>query len=934
MSMGNLAIVLHAHLPYVFHPASEHRLEERWLNEAITDTYIPLLQMMERLRNDEVDFKLTLSLTPTLLTMLSDQELQTRYLAHLDQLIELAQKEKARTKETPPVYRLASEYLSRFEAIRDYYLAEKMDLIRAFQSFETSGQLELITSAATHAFLPLVQTKEAVRAQLLTGMETFKHHFGHLPKGIWLPECGYAPEWDEVMTSCGIGYFFVDAHGLTSGDPTPPYGTLAPVVTPSGMAVFARDPSSSQQVWSSKEGYPGDYDYREYYRDIGYDLELPYLQPYIHPDGIRVNTGIKYYRITGEGAKKDWYDIDQAADKAARHAEHFIHEKWEQLSRAATSMPISPVTVAPFDAELFGHWWYEGPLFLEMLFRKLHFDQSDIELTTPSAYLDQKFSLATTRLPMSTWGRQGYAEVWLREENDWVYPALHLAETQMVTLAYTFTEPTDLEKRVLQQAARELMLAQSSDWAFIMDNQTMVEYAIERTKTHIHRFQALVDMVVTHVFDENILQSMEYYDHPFPYIHYEHYRSDEKRKKISESANKRVLFLSWEYPPMTVGGLSRHAYDLSRFLVQEGWEVHVVTTAIEGSPANEVMEGVQVHRVTVPKPDGGEFIHWVFALNLAMINYCTEQLLEDYDFALLHAHDWLVYDAAKTLKDKSRLPLVATIHATEHGRNGGIHTDLQKRIHHVEWKLTYEARRVIVCSTYMKQEVEEIFQLPADKIDMIPNGVDPKQLAFHHETMGREKFALPHEKMVLFLGRLVREKGAQVLLEAIPEILTTNPDAKFIFTGEGPMKAELMARATQLGVVQKTLFTGFVSDQDRNLLLGSAAAAVFPSLYEPFGIVALEAMAAGAPVVVSDVGGLFDIVHHEENGLTAYHGDAHSFAVQISRMLLDEEFAHRMAKVAKSEIDRYDWSRIALETISVYERVLEESSNPVLQKGE
>ncbi len=926
MSFGNLAIVLHAHLPYVFHPSSEHRLEERWLNEAITDTYIPILQMMERLRQDDVEFHLTISITPTLLSMLSDKELQARYLNHIEQLIELAEKEIQRTADEPQVQRLAEVYLARFTAIKDYFVSTGGNLLPAFQSLEQEGYIELITSAATHAFLPLVETQEAVRAQLLTGMDEFKRHFGHQPKGVWLPECGYEPKWEETLAACGVGFFFVDAHGLTSGEPTPAYGTMAPVLTPHGIAAFARDPSASQQVWSSKEGYPGDVDYREYYRDIGYDLDAEYVQPYIHPDGIRVNTGFKYYRITGQGPDKDWYHPEHAREKTARHAEHFIHTQWEHLALAAQAMPYSPLVVAPFDAELFGHWWYEGPLFLEMLFRKLHFDQSDIATTTPSAYLEANYPLSVSRLPFSTWGRQGYAEVWLRDENDWIYPALHAAEKRMIDLANQHVNPTALQHRALEQMARELMLAQGSDWAFIMDNQTMVNYAVERTKTHVNRFLALADMLDTQSIDEELLTAMEDLDHLFPDLRYERYRTNEGSVAKTKDTKKRVLFLSWEYPPMTVGGLSRHAYDLSRFLTKEGWEVHVVTTAVDGSPAEEVVDGVLVHRVPVLRPDGGEFIHWVFALNLAMIRYCREQLLPSVRFSLLHAHDWLVYDAAKTLKEQSGLPLVATIHATEHGRNGGIHSELQRRIHGVEWKLTYEAWRVIVCSGYMVREVEQIFELPSDKIDMIPNGVDPRQLSFQLETTGREKFALPHEKIVLFLGRMVREKGAQVLLEAIPEILTASPNAKFVFTGEGPMKRELVARAEQLGVDQKALFTGFVSDQDRNLLLGSAAVAVFPSLYEPFGIVALEAMAAGAPVVVSDVGGLADIVRHEVNGLTALHEDPHSFAVQISRLLQDEPFATRLAQVAKEELPRYDWRNIAMETIAVYERILAEQA--------
>lgn len=920
MSKGMLAITLHAHLPYVFHPEAELRLEERWFFEAITETYIPLLLMMERLHQDQVSFRLTISLTPTLITMMADQELTQRYRQHLDLLLELAEKETIRTKSLPDFHELAQEYKRRFTEIQEYYLKQQGDLLRAFKKFAELGYLELITSAATHAFLPYVKTTEAVRAQVTTGLNEFYRHFGIQPKGMWLPECGYTPELEPVLKACGINYFYVDAHAVFTGEPASPHGTYMPVKTPAGLVAFPRDPASSQQVWSSKKGYPGDFDYREYYRDIGYDLDFEYIKPYIHPSGIRVNTGIKYYRITGEGNEKSPYRPDLARERATRHAEHFIHELWAQVDRARQSMTALPLVVAPYDAELFGHWWYEGPTFLEMLFRKLHFDQNDLQLVTPTDYLAQGSELPVSRMTMSTWGRQGYGEVWLNDDNDWIYPALHTAEERMITIANSASNPTPVTQRVLNQAARELMLAQSSDWAFIMDNKTMVNYAVERTKTHINRFTWLFDLFQSGQVDEAALAQIEYYDHIFPTIDYREYRSAMPVPEYPRTG-KRVLFLSWEFPPVTVGGLSRHAYDLSRFLVRSGWEVHVLTAQVDGTLPEEVMEGVHVHRIPVAKPDGGEFVHWAFAMNLGMIDYATHQLQNLAAFSLIHAHDWLVYYAAKALKLNTRLPLVATIHATEHGRNGGIFTNMQRYIHQVEWKLTYEAWRVIVCSTYMQREVEQIFQLPPDKIDMIPNGVDPAQLQFHGHVHGKDQFALPYEKIILFLGRLVHEKGAQVLVEAIPEILNVHTDIKVIFTGEGPMRHELEARVRELGIAHKVLFTGFVTDQDRNTLLNSASVAVFPSLYEPFGIVALEAMAAGTPVVASATGGLADIVQYERTGLTAYPGDAHSFAVQITRLLQDESWARRLADTAKQDLNRYNWEQIALQTISVYCRL-------------
>jgi 1,4-alpha-glucan branching enzyme len=376
---------------------------------------------------------------------------------------------------------------------------------------------------------------------------------------------------------------------------------------------------------------------------------------------------------------------------------------------------------------------------------------------------------------------------------------------------------------------------------------------------------------------------------------------------------------------MTVGGLSRHVYDLSRYLVRQGCEVHVITAEIGNYPHNEIVEGVHVHRVHVMKPDGEEFIHWAFQLNLMMIDTCRTLVAAGLTFDLIHAHDWLVCYAAQSIKELYDLPVIATIHATEHGRNHGIYSDLQKYIHSLEWQLTYEAWRVIVCSTYMQQEVVNLFQLPHDKVDILPNGVDPELLqARDHSPASKQGYALEDERIVLFLGRLVREKGVQTLLEAAPSILAEHPDVKFVIVGQGYARADLEQRAMQLGISHKVLFTGFVSDEDRNRLLTIADVAVFPSLYEPFGIVALEAMAAGTPVVVSDVGGLADVVEHGRNGLKMYPGDAHSLAVQVNSLLQAPEWATKLADTALTEIGRYDWNRIAEQTSAIYQQVLQE----------
>ena len=787
MNQGYLAIVLHAHLPFVRHPESEDYLEERWLFEALTETYIPLLQVYDGLLRDGVDFRVTMSITPTLAAMLSDELLQERYTRHLSRLIELAEQEVIRTKEMPEFYPLACEYRDKFRSIQRFYLRCDKNLLKAFREVQDAGKLEIITCAATHAFLPLVWTEEAQRAQIATAVHQHTRYFGKPPKGIWLPECGYTPAIEPILKEYGINYFFIDSHGLLTANPVPVHGLLSPVVTPSGIAAFAREEASSKQVWSATEGYPGDFDYREYYRDIGYDLDFEIIKPYIHPKGIRVNTGMKYYRITGNSDYKEPYDFVKAREKAAEHAGNFMFNREKQVAYHALQMKRKPVVVAPYDAELFGHWWFEGPIFLDMLFRKIFYDQDTIAAITPSEYLAIYPDYQVCQLSMSSWGRDGYADVWLRGENDWVYPALHIAEEKMVDLANRFPRADEQTKRTLNQAARELMLAQSSDWAFIMDNKTMVDYAVKRTKFHINRFSRLYDMVQTKQIDVAWLERLEKLDNLFPEMDYTVYQSRYPVARYEEKKNRlRVLMMSWEFPPLTVGGLSRHVYDLSRYLVQHGVDVHVLTMQVDGCPDTEIVEGVHVHRVHVMKPDGAQFIHFVFQLNLMMVDACKALVKSGLTFDLVHAHDWLVADAAQTIKHLYHLPLIATIHATEHGRNHGIYTDLQHKIHHQEWELTYEAWRVIVCSTYMKREVEHLFQLPHDKVDVLPNGIDPKLLTPSRVSEANQTgYALDDEQIVLFVGRLVREKGVHILLEAAPTILAEVPTAKFVIVGRG-----------------------------------------------------------------------------------------------------------------------------------------------------
>lgn len=525
MKKGSLLIVLHAHLPFVRHPEHEDFLEERWFFQAITETYIPLIAMLDRLSLEGTPFRLTMSVSPTLAAMLSDHLLQQRYIRYIGRLIDLAEKEVDRTQGDEVFQRQAVMYRDHFVASRDIFVNRySCDLVRAFRKFLGSGCLEIITCAATHGFLPLMQPVPAsVKAQISTACDHYESTFGRRPKGIWLPECGYYPGYDRILKDNGLQYFFVDSHGVLHASPRPKYGVFAPIETPAGVFAFGRDLESSKQVWSAVEGYPGDYDYRDYYRDIGFDLDFDYVRPYIHPDGIRICTGIKYYRITGQTVYKEPYAPERAREKAAIHAGHFMANREKQVTFLHDKLGRMPVITAPYDAELFGHWWYEGPAFLEFLIRKIAYDSRVLEMVTAPEFLASGGRCQRSEPVYSSWGYKGYAEVWLENSNAWIYPHLHAASARMQDLARRFDSPNELERRALNQAARELMLAEASDWAFIMKTGTTVSYAEQRTRNHLCRFLKLYDQLLRGGVETEWLAQIEGCDNLFPDINYRVY---------------------------------------------------------------------------------------------------------------------------------------------------------------------------------------------------------------------------------------------------------------------------------------------------------------------------------------------------------------------------------------------------------------------------
>ena len=386
----------------------------------------------------------------------------------------------------------------------------------------------------------------------------------------------------------------------------------------------------------------------------------------------------------------------------------------------------------------------------------------------------------------------------------------------------------------------------------------------------------------------------------------------------------KILMLTWEYPPRIVGGIARVVHDLSKRLIKDGHEVTVITYKEGDLPEYENDKGVEVYRVENYMIHPNSFIDWTLQLNFNMVAKATELINKNGKFDVIHAHDWLVASSAKTLKQSFGIPLVATIHATEAGRNSGIHNESQRYINDTEWLLTYEATEVIVNSNFMKGHVQSLFGLPFDKINVIPNGINLTNFnGIERDYEFRRQYAMDNEKIILYVGRLVYEKGIQHLISAMPKILQGYNDVKLVIAGKGGMLDNLKAQAEAMGIANKVYFTGYLNSKQVQKIYKCADVAVFPSTYEPFGIVALEAMLSENPVVVSDIGGLNEIVQHRENGMKTYCGNPNSIADSILELLYDHKLCAEITKKAKNKVrNEYNWSKISQDTHFAYQKAI------------
>ena len=525
---GLLSLILHTHLPFVRHPEHERFLEEAWLFEAISETYLPLLRMFERLDADGIPFRLTVSISPTLAHMLQDELLTQRYVDHLVLLLELAEKELERNKKDPEALKVSQMYQEFYgRNLKDFEEVHERNLLKKFRYYQEAGYLELITTCATHAFLPHYQSYPAmIQSQVMTGVESHDRYFSKMPDGIWLPECGYFPGVEEFLKPYGIKYFISSTHGMLYAENRPHYGVYAPVKCPNGVAAFARDRASSRAVWSATDGYPGDPAYRDFYRDLGFDLPLDYIGPYINDGVNRVNTGFKYHAITGESDQKNYYDPAVAQKKVQEHAAQFVENRIRQCETLKQYMDRPPLITAPYDAELFGHWWFEGPDFLEAVIRGIHARSTELALVSPMDYLKIYPDNQVTKPAFASWGEKGYGQVWLDGSNDWIYRHTHKLIERMQELVERFPDEKGLKERTLNQAAREVLLSQASDWPFIMKAGTMVPYARKRIREHIHNFNYIYDSLSRNTIKTEWLTKLEKRDNIFPFLDYRIFKKD------------------------------------------------------------------------------------------------------------------------------------------------------------------------------------------------------------------------------------------------------------------------------------------------------------------------------------------------------------------------------------------------------------------------
>lgn len=528
MRKNSLNFIFHAHLPFIRHPEYPKFLEEDWLYEAINDSYLPLLRMMYHLRKENIKFRLTFCISPTLCSMLNDSLLKDRFIEYLHSRIELGEKEIERTKNIPEQNKLAQMYTASANSNLVFYRDVcHSNILSAFNELANEGYLELVTTASTHAYLPNFKDNPvAVNAQIEGGILNHFRTFDKIPEGFWLPECGYYPGLEKYLERNKIKWTSLASQALFLSEEKVKRGNYAPVKCPNGVYCFARDQYLSSLVWSATEGYPCDPVYREFYRDIGYDLDWEYVQPYVHEPHVRVFTGFKYWSVTGNTADKKPYIPEVASIKAKEHAENFLFNVRTKGRNLEKAIDLDPVYTVSFDAELFGHWWYEGIQWLEDVIKLVN-ESDDMELITASDYIKRDYDIQTLTPAYSSWGEGGFSQVWADStSNAWMLRNTIKSVERMEEIAKRFPQQKSLKQRFLNQAARETLLLMASDWPGIVHNHTSETYANKRINSHIQNINLVYENMCKNAVNTEWLIKAEKRNNIFPQIDYNLFNPD------------------------------------------------------------------------------------------------------------------------------------------------------------------------------------------------------------------------------------------------------------------------------------------------------------------------------------------------------------------------------------------------------------------------
>ena len=496
--------------------------EESWFFETLSETYLPLLNVFDRLEGDHIPFRIGLSISPIFAHMLCDSVLMGKFAAYLDNQIEFGKQEMNRLKDQGDSYLLAKRYFDQAVEKRAAFSTRyDNDILKGLDFYRRKKRIEFLATSATHAFLPFLCTyPESVQAQLEVAISSYRYLLGVFPQGFWLPELGWAKELDPLLRSYDFSYLITDSHGFIFGNPPPSRGCFFPVKTPKGIVVLARDFNALSDIEAMRK----DGSFRDNSRDAGYELPSEMLGSFLSQNGARISTGFKYWKTAGE-THDVLYDPDAAQAAAGEHARAFLEGCCGRLENATKSMKEVPLSLCAFNADSFGLHWHEGPQFLEALFR-FAAGYRELQIMTPSEYIGQHLisSYETSTPEFSSWGENGYAETWLDSSNDWIYRHMNRSIERMVELADRFSENNSLKERALNQAAREILLAQSSDWPALLHRQKCTEYARFQIENALHNFTTIYEALGGGHISAEWLTNLERQHNVFPNINYRVFR--------------------------------------------------------------------------------------------------------------------------------------------------------------------------------------------------------------------------------------------------------------------------------------------------------------------------------------------------------------------------------------------------------------------------